>query len=191
MPFKDKIIGIYKITNKINNKCYIGSAISIKNRLVQHKSLLNKNKHFNAHLQSAWNKYGFNNFTFEILEVTNKEELQEKEEYYIQFFKSNDRKIGYNIRINCNTNLNLKASKQTIEKLRNSHLGHKRSKEAQDKISKSQFKPVSQLDLDGNLIASFDSIKQASDITNIPSRSISACCTGTLNKSYGYKWKHN
>lgn len=62
MPYKDKITGIYKITNSINNKIYIGSAINIYRRFVTHNHLLRNNKHFNSHLQSSWNKYKSENF---------------------------------------------------------------------------------------------------------------------------------
>lgn len=50
-----------------------------------------KEKHFNIHLQNAWDKYGSDNFLFEILEECDKECLKDKEEYYIQTLKSNDR----------------------------------------------------------------------------------------------------
>jgi group I intron endonuclease len=60
--------GLYKIKNLVNGKAYIGS--SNKNttgRLIQHKSDLKANRHFNEHLQRAWNKYGEESFTFEHL----------------------------------------------------------------------------------------------------------------------------
>lgn len=189
MPYI-KISGIYKITNLINKKSYIGSAKSLFARFVTHKNLLKRNKHFNLHLQSSYNKYGINNFKFEILLYCSLEELENKEEFMIQLFRSNNRKFGYNKRLNCETNLGKKFSEETINKLRISHLGHKRSKEAQEKISKSQFKAIDQYDLENNLINTFESIKLASQITKIPSRSISSCCTNKIKTSYGYKWKH-
>ena len=54
--------GIYKITNKINNKIYIGSSYSISKRISEHKYQLRRNSHPNIHLQSSWNKYGEDNF---------------------------------------------------------------------------------------------------------------------------------
>lgn len=53
-----KVSGIYCIENKINNKTYIGSSKNLYQRLLKHFALLRHNKHENAHLQSAWNKYG-------------------------------------------------------------------------------------------------------------------------------------
>ena len=78
MPYKEKIHSIYKITNIINNKIYIGSAIDTYNRFSKHKSQLNKNKHHNSYLQNSWNKYGEQNFKFEIIEyITDKNKLIE------------------------------------------------------------------------------------------------------------------
>lgn len=90
------MIGIYKIENKINGKVYIGLSKHIKQRWWEHKNSLNKNKHPNLHLQAAWNKYGKDNFNFKILEKCKKELLNEKEMYWINYYKSYDRKFGYN-----------------------------------------------------------------------------------------------
>ena len=62
----EKKCGIYKITNIINNKVYVGSAVNVTYRFKTHKRLLKQNKHFNTHLQSSYNKYGKDNFKFEM-----------------------------------------------------------------------------------------------------------------------------
>lgn len=67
MPYKE-ITGIYIIKNILTEKVYIGSAKSVLSRLNAHKYQLLNNKHFNKHLQSSYNKYGINNFTFELIE---------------------------------------------------------------------------------------------------------------------------
>lgn len=59
---------IYRITNMVNNKYYIGSAESFSRREWQHKNDLKKGVHKNPHLQSSWDKYGGDAFIFEILE---------------------------------------------------------------------------------------------------------------------------
>jgi group I intron endonuclease len=64
----NKICGVYKITNMINGKIYIGSSNNIYNRWSQHKASLNAKTHNNIHLQNAWNLYGSQNFKFEIIE---------------------------------------------------------------------------------------------------------------------------
>ena len=61
------IIGIYKITNRINGKCYIGSSNNIKARWRNHKLELTNSTHKNKHLLNAWAKYGPSNFLFKIV----------------------------------------------------------------------------------------------------------------------------
>ena len=65
-----KKIGIYCIQNKLNNKQYIGSSADISKRLKEHFRKLRKKEHHSYHLQSAFNKYGEDNFiTFIIEEI--------------------------------------------------------------------------------------------------------------------------
>lgn len=60
--------GIYKIINVVNNKFYVGSAVSFVKRKRKHWWMLRKGTHANKHLQAAWNKYGEAAFTFVIVE---------------------------------------------------------------------------------------------------------------------------
>ena len=62
------MIGIYKIENLINHKVYIGQSIDIAGRWLEHQIDLKGNRHRSRHLQFAWNKYGPENFSFEVLE---------------------------------------------------------------------------------------------------------------------------
>lgn len=92
------IIGIYKITNKINNKIYIGSSINIKQRWKKHKTELNNRKHHSKHLENAWHLYGSKNFEFSIIEETKDElTLLEKEQYYLDLYKPFLEENGYNV----------------------------------------------------------------------------------------------
>jgi len=75
------MIGIYKITNKINNKVYIGQSNNVEGRIAGHVKYLTLNKHKNKHLQSAVNQYGIINFNFEIIEECIEEMLNERENY--------------------------------------------------------------------------------------------------------------
>jgi len=77
--------GVYKITNKVNGKIYIGSAKLFKVRANRHISSLKKNKHQNKHLQASFNKYGEGAFLFEVLEVVlgDKTARTTKEQEYI------------------------------------------------------------------------------------------------------------
>jgi len=186
---KESTCGIYIIKNIINNKFYIGSAVNVRKRFYTHKRLLRKNKHFNNHLQSSYNKYGLNNFIFEIIEITKKENLIKREQYWIDTLEANNKNIGYNKRIIASSNLGIKASNETKEKLRISHLGNKRSPEAHAKIIASQHKRVCQFNMDGNYIQTFNSLKEAAKSININYASgISACARKKIPSSNGYRW---
>ena len=89
---KKKISGIYKIVNKVNGKYYVGSSTNISDtshgRWKRHKYLLNKNSHFNIHLQRAWNKYGKNNFIFSFIEETLSKYTLKLEQKYLDIAKN-------------------------------------------------------------------------------------------------------
>ena len=70
--------GIYCIENILDNKKYIGHSKHAKRRIVDHKSLLRCNNHFNKHLQNAYNKYGETNFIYFIIEMVDSEEIRKK-----------------------------------------------------------------------------------------------------------------
>lgn len=89
------MIGIYKITNKINNKSYIGISTDIEDRWEQHKNPYNHKRESNKLLYKAFNKYGIENFTFEVLEECKVVELSEKEKYYVDLFDAYHN--GYNM----------------------------------------------------------------------------------------------
>jgi group I intron endonuclease len=91
-----KICGIYKITNIVNNKVYIGCSTNIDRRIKKHKSLLMGGNHFNKHLQLSYNKYGKENFIFEIVEKCEESVLYAREDFYAEIFKSLNSEYGYN-----------------------------------------------------------------------------------------------
>ena len=82
---KNKLCGIYKITNKINGKVYIGMTYnSFTSRWYQHLYYLRHNKHDNYKFQEDFNTYGVTAFAFEIVEVLNgDEDLTLLEQKYI------------------------------------------------------------------------------------------------------------
>lgn len=88
---------IYKITNNINGKIYIGKTVkSIERRFWEHKN--NAKKGRKTALYNAIRKYGEDNFSIEIICNCNTlEELNEKEIYYINKFNSSKSKYGYNL----------------------------------------------------------------------------------------------
>ena len=77
------MIGIYRIKNLVNNKCYYGSSKNIEKRWKTHLNQLRNKKHINFILQNAWNKYGEQNFIFEVVEECEIEKLFETEQKYI------------------------------------------------------------------------------------------------------------
>jgi len=92
-----KICGIYKITNLINWKMLIGQSINIYKRWACYRSQLKKGVYENPHLQRAWNQYGEGNFKFEIIFLCSPQDLNNEEVRFIELYKSNDSKIGYNL----------------------------------------------------------------------------------------------
>ena len=90
------MVGIYKITNKLNKKVYIGQSVNIEIRFKDHKSKQKRDREPDSHLYRAIEKYGLENFNFEILEECSVSDLNERESYYIKLLESNDKKFGYN-----------------------------------------------------------------------------------------------
>lgn len=91
---------IYKITNKINNKIYVGQTIKTRptDRFSQHRYIarhLEQEKN-SSYLHQAMAKYGVDNFTFEIIETVKNDELNEREQYWIDFYNSLTPQ-GYNL----------------------------------------------------------------------------------------------
>ena len=65
---KERVVGIYKITNKINGKSYIGQSNNIIRRISEHKSESYRQHEINKVLYKAIEKYGVQNFDFDIIE---------------------------------------------------------------------------------------------------------------------------
>lgn len=124
---------IYKITNLVNNKVYIGQTIqSPERRWTEHKRDLNSNSHCNVHLQSAWNKYGQDNFVFEVIDTASSVEfLNELEGSYIKKYKSK----CYNF---MSGGLNGYHSEETKKKISVSLTGKKSTKNSSVKKSRTR-----------------------------------------------------
>ena len=88
------ISGIYLITNIINDLKYVGQSIDIYNRWQQHKNASTNQKE-QSKLYQAIREYGIENFNFQILEECSKEQLNEREIYWIQYYDSFNN--GYNM----------------------------------------------------------------------------------------------
>ena len=79
--------GIYVITNITNLMNYVGSSVCIHKRWNEHKWALGKGIHENSHLQRAWNKYGEEAFSFNLVEECQVTELIEREQFWIDFLE--------------------------------------------------------------------------------------------------------
>jgi group I intron endonuclease len=146
-----KISGIYWIRNLVNGKVYIGSSIDIKNRWSEHRGDLQKNNHCNDYLQKSWNKYGEQSFIFEMVEKVerDKEKIINREQYYLDLYKSYEKDVGYNICSVAYSCLGIKCSEETKRKIGEANKGKlvgknspffgiPRSEEIRKKMSESQ-----------------------------------------------------
>lgn len=119
--------GIYTIRNLINNKIYIGSSVNIYSRWHHHKKTLNNKNHHSQHLQSAWNKYGKENFEFKIIEVVDrsigdfKQIIIDREQFYLDKFKPFDIENGYNICKSAGSPLGYKHTENAKAKMKLNH----------------------------------------------------------------------
>ena len=87
--------GIYKITNIKNQLCYVGQAVNVYKRWNDHlKAALGIDTPQGNKLYQAMAADGIDNFTFELLETCEKEQLNKKEQYYIDLY--NSVAFGYN-----------------------------------------------------------------------------------------------
>lgn len=187
-------LGVYKIRNKITNMIYVGSASAITNgksrsgfnrRFSHHFYRLQEGNHRNKILQNSWNKYGYSNFEFSIIEICNKEDCLIREDYWIKKLKSSDRKFGYNI---CPTSLAnyYPKSEDEIKNTINRLTGKKRPMSVVLKISK----PLLQYDLDGNFIKEWVSVSEAHRILSIQRQDIGQCCLDRGKMAGGFQWRY-
>ena len=168
MSQSEKIIAVYVIKNKLDNKIYIGSSNDLKRRFRDHISLLNRKCHHSIHLQNAWNKYGKENFTFEILEeIIDEKQLLIKEQNYLETYNSYNKDYGYNISKIPGSNFkgrNHTEETKKIQSEKNSGENHWAygkilTKEHKEKISKSNKKIPKELE--NEVIEKYNSIKNA------------------------------
>lgn len=89
--------GIYKITNIENNMCYVGQAANIADRFKQHiKRGVGAETATRNKLYPAMLSIGVENFTFEIIEECDRTLLNEREDYWQEYFKAKE--FGYSIK---------------------------------------------------------------------------------------------
>lgn len=106
---------IYLWTNIVNNKKYVGQTRSFYKRMSQYKK-----GNFNKYMGNAINKYGLENFDITILEKdVDFYSLDEREQYWLDFYKSYESENGYNICHIASSTFGFKHSDKTKEELSN------------------------------------------------------------------------
>jgi len=198
---------IYKITNIIDKKIYIGQT---KNSLEERwKSHLRKNSNC-RYLSSAIKKHEIINFKFELVCISFDENLDEIEKEYIKKFNCLVPN-GYNLKEGGNSS---KHNEETKHKISQSlkgrkdiiyakpQLGKPHKEETKQKISKAtkgrkfkvesyikRCKTVLQLDDNNNIVNEYISIREAARANNMSFSTISFCCNEKRNNANGFKWK--
>jgi group I intron endonuclease len=146
--------GIYALRLKGTDRCYVGSAVDLHNRLTRHLKALREKRHCNVRLQNAWNAHGESSFEAIVLQfVDDKSCLVEAEQQWIN--KTTAYTFGFNGRPIANSNLgkkwseevNLKkgrighaVSDETKERIRNAVTGYRHSEETKAKMRKPKGK---------------------------------------------------
>lgn len=208
---------IYKITNDINNKIYIGKTLSpIEKRFKEHCSDAFKDRCEKRPLYDAIKKYGIEHFKIELVEEVNLNEISEKEIYWINFYdtykngynatKGGDGKQLYDYQAIVNGFLSGKIIKdlaiefECCEDTVSQALKLANIDSKQNGI-KAICKKLSALDLNNNIIQEFESRKEAAlwlqnnkytksdDIDNITA-TIGRAANGKRATAYGMKWKN-
>lgn len=157
---------IYVIKNKINSKVYIGQTIkTIEERFRQHRNAINYISSYPYHLYFAMLKHGVENF-------------------YIEELK----KIESDTQIELNELLNT-FERQYISQYDSLNNGYNMTAGGQSTFLYDQ-KIVYQFNLFGDFVAEYKSVSFASQITNIDSGHISACCLGYKNTAGGFRWSY-
>lgn len=199
---------IYKITNDINDKVYVGKTdFNIEKRFKEHCRDSQKNTEESRPLYRAMNKYGIDHFSISLIEETNNPE--EREMYWIEFY--NSFKNGYNATqggdgkhyadydmiydLWHNQHLTFQQigqltgySQQTIERALSSYNISKSDRQRLGMFN--TFKSVARLDAQtGEVLELFSSVQEAENKYNT-NHHISQVCNGDRKTAGGYGWKY-
>jgi group I intron endonuclease len=161
----DSIYYIYKITNKINNKIYIGfTSKTLEERFKEHVHKSNKNTENKTYFHKAIKKYGKENFIIEVLDTSNDGDycLNVLEPYYINLYNSRDNNIGYNIGVggeggdNYSNNPNKEIISDKISKKLKHYYEHHEHKLKGRKLSKDHIQKIKDSDVSQRLKIKFN-----------------------------------
>lgn len=179
------MIGIYKIINQLNNDCYVGSSLNLRDRKARHFRDLSNNKHHSIILQRSVEKYGIENFQFEIIEECEKDILLEREQYYIDLINPK-----YNICKIAGSPLDTKQSEEACEKKRKYAIEH--NVIPPESTWKDKQRKVYMLDYNTlEILQEFISLSEACRFIGKDATfasTITSCCTNKRFSAYGYRW---
>ena len=167
------VSGIYKITNLLNRKCYIGQSADLGRRFrvyVREATDVSDDKEYRSIIQ-AMREDGHEFFEFEVICTCPREMLNMLEEYYSLFFISHDREYGYNVQ---KIYSSLDYSKTNIEyrkRLRKSHIGLKEAPSTKRK----KGNRVYAVDEEENIIYVFDTAKLFGSFVGIGKDMVKNC----------------
>lgn len=172
------VCGVYKLINLVNGKIYIGSSKNLRVRLWQHRAKLRHNKHYNVHLQNAWNKYGEKNFDYCIVEVCDEEHQYEREQYYIDTYHPQ-----YNI-----------AEEVVLpsysEESRKKHSETKKRMFAEGILKPTNMTTIYMYDLNGNFIKEFSSEREAAREIGVYRTLIDKNLSGENRRCHEYMFRY-
>ena len=200
--------GIYTITNLVDGKIYVGCAINFIKRWVVHKRDLKTKNHKNYYLQHSVDKYGIENFLFEVLVECEEEYLYSEENYWCNMLDSHNKTRGYNIQPthpygkpghSIETREKMRTSMKNRPPMTEGHKANMRKpknltddarKVLRDRIHtrKQTFKPLICLDNKGQIVREFSSVIEAGEILNIKKHMITKVLTGYSRQTHGYKF---
>ena len=176
---------IYLINNKINNKKYVGQTTrGFNDRYYEYKT---NAKSCSPYVLKAFDKYGFDNFEFIILDTAqNIDELNYKEIRYIFEYNTTNRNLGYNIEFGGKNSI---AHAETIQKLSKIRKDVKQNKEWINKRTEKINKPVVKLNTDNTVLERYPSLANAGDKNNdqLSYQQILRKCLG-YSKNDNYRW---
>lgn len=144
----NKISAVYKIVNMVTKDCYVGSSKDVKRRWAAHQWLSVWKKHPNIPLYQDMQKYGVENFRFQILAPVMPEYLKQVEQEFIEMLKPayNDRKAnGWDVERQKETNRKSQRKYRQTEKGKETKKEYRQSDKAKEANRKSQRKYLNQL----------------------------------------------
>jgi len=127
-----KECGIYVFRNKLNGKVYVGKSNDLYRRHREHIYYLNNNKDTCTILNRAWQKYGADNFEYEVVCHCDESELNEKEKYYVELYDSLNN--GYNCTAGGDGITGYRHTEETKKKIAAAGIGRKQSEKVVEMI---------------------------------------------------------